>query len=140
MGRPILRQFKMMWSPPPDRRNLNDACSLYKPRVRMQNPNRTGLRTESEPGKGNPNRIRPRGRANRTESGSWMLKPNRIRFLGPRNEPNSNFGFGTESESEPRQTRVICRYILVLTAITIVSHLRAGPVTHCCVSVLAAYI
>ena len=124
-----------------NRRQICDKPAMpIKPRVRMQNPNRTGLRTESGPGKGNPNRIRPRGRANRTESGSWMLKPNRIRFLGPRNEPNSNFGFGTESESEPRQTRDICRYILVLTAITIVSHLRAGPVTHCCVSVLAAYI
>ena len=29
MGTPTLRQFKMMRSPLPDRRNLSDACSLY---------------------------------------------------------------------------------------------------------------
>ena len=29
MGTPALRQFKMMRGPLPDRRNLNNACSLY---------------------------------------------------------------------------------------------------------------
>ena len=34
------------------------AQALSKPRVRIPNPNRTGLRSESEPGGANPNRTR----------------------------------------------------------------------------------
>ena len=66
----------------------------------MQNPNRTGLRTESEPGKGNPSRIRLRGREpnpvagcrNRTEylSGFWARETNRMRASDLETNPNPN--------------------------------------------------
>ena len=61
-----------------------------------------GSDAESEPNR-SPNRIRTRERQSEPNPAAGARKSNRIRFLGPRNEPNSNFGFGTESESEPRQ-------------------------------------
>ena len=106
-----------------------------KPRVQMQNPNRTGLRAESEPRKANPNRTRSCGRAYRTESGSWVPEPSRIKFLGPGNEQNLSLGFGIESESEPRRgvrTGVIrARHVHWAHLASVASHGNTAHVVKC---------
>jgi hypothetical protein len=79
-----------------------------KPRVWMQNPNRTGLRSESEPAEADPIRIRtPSAGAdpnpnpeyrNRSESEPRVPKPIRIRTPGGKNESEPRI------RTKPRQT------------------------------------
>ena len=56
------------------------GCTGHKPRVRMQNPNRTGIRSESEPAEADPIRIR-----------TWPGGT----------DPNPNLARRNRSESEP---------------------------------------
>ena len=112
-------------------------------RVQLVPHQAPGSDAESGPNR-SPNRIRTRERRTEPNPAAGARKPNRIRFLDAETEPNPVFGPAKRTEFElriwknprririrtpPTRSRVICRHILVLTAITIVSHLRALSLT-----------